>query len=133
LQLGESTWLSNAPNAPEALHWKQGLQFMPEVTISAGSQFPVVAKHNGSGLTFQWKTDALPKEAFSVLPRFDPRWWQHSKELEQQTQGLLQHCFQNADEFKIVVEVAKRFAIDPAAYDLDPIIAQRFASTFFGT
>jgi predicted RNA methylase len=133
LQLGESTWLSNAPNAPEALHWKQGLQFMPEVTISAGSQFPVVAKHNGSGLTFQWKTDALPKEAFSVLPRFDPRWWQHSKELEQQTQGLLQHCFQNADEFKKVVEVAKRFAIDPAAYDLDPIIAQRFASTFFGT
>ncbi|MBC7984229.1 MAG: hypothetical protein H7Y02_10290, partial [Candidatus Obscuribacterales bacterium] len=75
---------------------------------------------------------ALPKEAFSKLPRFDPRWLAATNELEQQTRGLLQHCMQNANEYTKVAELAKRFAIDPAAHDLDQIIAQRFAATFFG-
>ena len=132
LQIDESMWLSNAPDAKQTLHWKQGLQFLPEVRIDANSQLSVVAKHNGSGLTFQWKQDAFPKEAFSALPRFDPRWWQQTQELEHQTQGLLQHCMQNPEEFRKVAELAKRFAIDPARYELDPVVAQRFAATFFG-
>jgi hypothetical protein len=131
LQLDDTHWITNDPHAQSPLHWKQGLQFLPEVQVNAAMQLPLIAKHNGSSLTFQWKQDALPKEAFSKLPRFDPRWLAATNELEQQTRGLLQHCMQNPSEYTKVAELAKRFAIDPAAHDLDPIIAQRFAGTFF--
>ncbi len=93
---------------------------------------PLIARHDGSSLTFRWKQDDLPKQALSRLPRFDLRSLAAISELEQQTRGLLQHCAQNADEYAKVAELAKRFAVDPAAHELDPIIAQRFAATFFG-
>jgi protein arginine N-methyltransferase 7 len=133
LRLDATLWLSNAPNTLEQLHWKQGLQFLPEVQVNSTLELPLIAKHNGSALTFQWKPDALPKEALSKLPRFDPRGLAAVNELTQQTRSLLQHCTQNPNEYSKVVELAKRFAIDPAAHELDPIIAQRFAATFFGT
>ena len=38
----------------------------------------------------------------------------------------------NPDEYEKVAEMAKRFAIDPGAHDLDPVIAQRFAAMFLG-
>jgi len=41
-------------------------------------------------------------------------------------------CAQNPEEYAKVAEIAKRFAIDPAAHDLDPVIAQRFAAMFLG-
>jgi hypothetical protein len=44
---------------------------------------------------------------------------------------LPRHCIQNPDEFAKVSELAIRFAIDPAAHDLDPIIAQRLAAMMF--
>lgn len=132
LQLTETLWISNDPQTRKPLHWKQGLQFLPEAQLTPSMSLPIVAKHDGSGLTFRWKQDALPKEAFSKLPRFDPRWLAATNELDQQTRGLMQHCMQNAGEYTKVAELAKRFAIDPAAHDLDPIIAQRFAATFFG-
>jgi type III protein arginine methyltransferase len=132
LQLDATSCISNAPGSGQTLHWKQGLQFLPEVRVAAGMQLPLLAKHNGSSLTLQWQPDALPKDALSKLPRFDPRWLAATHELEQQTRGLMQHCLQNADEFTKVAELAKRFGIDPAAHDLDPIIAQRFAAAFFG-
>jgi len=132
LQLDETSWLSNDPRREYPLHWKQGLQFLPEAHVTTSMQLPLIAKHDGSGLTFRWKQDALPNEAFSKLPRFDPRWLAATSELDQQTRGLLQHCMQNPSEYAKVAELAKRFAIDPAAHDLDPIIAQRFAATFFG-
>jgi hypothetical protein len=37
----------------------------------------------------------------------------------------------NPGEYIKVAELAKRFAIDPGAHDIDPKIAQRFAATFF--
>jgi hypothetical protein len=76
--------------------------------------------------------EALAKELFSTLPRFDPRWWQQANELEQQTRGLLQHCRQHPDEYLKVAELAARFAADPAVHGIDPLIARRFAATFFG-
>ena len=105
---------------------------LPEVRVSAGMELPVIARHNGSVLKFQWKQDALPTEAFSKLPLFDPRWLAATHELEHQTRGLLQHCMQNPDEYSRVADLAKRFAVDPAAYDLDPAVAQRFAAAFLG-
>lgn len=128
LQLDATTWLSNDPRRENSLHWKQGLQVLPEVRLDAGVDLPIVARHNGSSLIFQWKQGALPVEALSRVPRCDPRWLAASAELEQQTRGLLQHCAQNPDEYVKVAEIAKRFAIDPAAHGLDPAIAQRFAS-----
>jgi type III protein arginine methyltransferase len=133
LGLDETCWISNDPHGENAMHWKQGLQFLPEVRVDAGGQLPLIARHDGSGLKFQWQQDALPKEAFSKLPRYDPRALAASSELEQETSALMQHCLQNRDEYAKVAEIAKRFAIDPAAHDLDPTIAQRFASMFFGT
>lgn len=65
------------------------------------------------------------------MPRFDPRWLAASTELEQQTRNLLQHCAQNPDEFAKAAQIAQRMAVDPARYDLDPVIAQRFMSMFF--
>ncbi|HEX8611513.1 MAG TPA: 50S ribosomal protein L11 methyltransferase [Telluria sp.] len=131
LGMGEGDWLSNDPRHADVPHWKQGLQYLPEVRIDAGDALPLVARHNGSALTFQWQPDVLPKERFSKLPRCDPRGLAASAELEQQTGTLLQHCTQNPDEYAKVAEIAKRFAVDPAAYGLDPTIAQRFASMFF--
>lgn len=132
LGLDEGSAISNDPHGESQLHWKQGLQFLPEVRFDAGASQPLVAKHNGSALKFQWQQDALPKESLSKVPRFDPRWLAANSELEQQTQGLLQHCMQNPDEYTKVAEIAQRFAINPGAHDLDPNIAQRFASMFFG-
>jgi type III protein arginine methyltransferase len=131
LQLDETQWISNAPGNGSQLHWKQGLQFLPEVRVERDMQLPLVAAHDGSGLTFRWQQDKLPQEALSRLPRFDPRAMALAVELEQQTRGLLQYCARNPDEYTKVAELAKRFALDPGAHDLDPVIAQRFAATFF--
>lgn len=132
LQLDEELWISNAPDAGTQFHWKQGLQFLPEAQVTREMQLPLLAKHDGSGLSFRWRQDAVPKESISKLPRFDPRALAATSELQQQTRGLLQHCAQHTDEYLKVAELAKRFAIDPASHDLDPTIAQRFAATFFG-
>lgn len=131
LRLDADTVLSNAPDGGDGLHWKQGLQFLPEARIAAGQTLPLVAHHNGSGLRLQWRPDGLPVEAFSRMPRFDPRWLAASTELEQQTRNLLQHCAQNPEEFAKVAQIAQRMAVDPARYDLDPVIAQRFMSMLF--
>jgi len=131
LRLDGSSWLSNAPAAPEQLHWRQGLQFLPEALVNSGAPLPLIAQHDGSELSFHWKKDALPKEALSALPRFDPRRWRQTQELEYQNRGLLQHCLHNPDEYRKVAQLAQRLAIDPAAHEIDPIIAQRFAAIFF--
>ncbi|NOT89847.1 MAG: hypothetical protein HOP03_16950 [Lysobacter sp.] len=133
LRMDPSAWLSNAPHSGDALKWKQGLQFLPEVHVTTGMDLPLLARHDGSQLRFQWQADALPAESFSRLPRFDPRWLAASQELEQQTRDLLQHCAQNPDEFAKVSDLAMRFAIDPAAHGLDPVIAQRFAAMMLGS
>lgn len=130
LRMDETTWLSNDPRMASSLHWKQGLQFLPEVRISAGMELPLIARHEGSALKIQWQPEALPQESLVRLPRFDPRWLAVTQELEQQTQTLLQHCAADTTERAKVAEIAKRFAIDPAAHDLEPIIAQRFAAMF---
>lgn len=130
LQLDERTWLSNAPDATTSLHWKQGLQFLPEVRVTDGMELPLLASHDGSGLKFRWQQDALSKDAFSTLPRFDPRWLASAQELEQQTRTLLQHCAANDVEHAKVAEIARRLALEPAACNLDPLIAQRFAAMF---
>jgi len=131
LQMDETTRLSNAPTASAPLHWKQGLQFLPEVRIGSGTQVPILAKHDGSALEFRWEKDAFAKDAISALPRFDPRWWQQAKELEHQTQSLLQHCMHNPDQYQKVAQLAARFAVDPASHDIDASIAQRLARIFF--
>jgi hypothetical protein len=131
LQLDESLWISNRPGAKSRLHWRQGLQFLPEVQVRPATELALVARHDGSSLSFRWNQEKVAKETLSRLPRFDPRSLAAVSELEQQTRDLLQHCAQNADEYTKVAELAKRFAIDPAAHGLDPIVAQRFAATFF--
>ena len=131
LGLDDTCWISNDPQGDNALHWKQGLQCLAQARVDCGEQLPLIARHNGSGLQFQWQQDGLPKEAFSKVPRWDPRWLAASGELEQQTRSLLQHCAQNPDEYAKVAQIAMRLAVDPAAHELDPSVAQRFASTFF--
>lgn len=131
LELDAQTRLSNAPGAEHGLHWQQGLQFLPEVTVQSGLELPFMAKHNGSSLKFNWKLDAIPKDAFSKIPRFDPRWLAANAELEQQTQGLIQHCMHNPQEYEKVAQIAQRFALDPAKWGLDATIAQRFVGMFF--
>ncbi|MCQ4165457.1 methyltransferase domain-containing protein [Tahibacter harae] len=128
LQMDADTWLSNAPGS--SLHWKQGLQFLAELRVEQDMLLPLLARHNGSALNLRWKDAELPKEAFSRLPRFDPRWWQEVTELEAQTQQLMQHCHGNADEYAKVARLAAQFAADPAAQGLDPRIAQRFLASF---
>lgn len=132
LRIDAERTLSNAPDAVRPARWKQGLQWLPEARADAGGAWPLIAKHNGSSLKFQWKQGALPAEAFSKLPLFDPRWLAATTELEHRTQGLLQHCLQHPAEYAKVAELAKRFAIEPAAHGIDPAIAQRFAATFLG-
>jgi protein arginine N-methyltransferase 7 len=132
LQLDETTWISNAPGDPAQLHWKQGLQFLPEVKVTQGMQLPFVASHNGSSLRFRWGKD-LPADALLPLPRFDPRWWEQTSELEAQTAQLLQHCAANPTEHENVTKLAMLLASDPAAHGLDPRICQRFAGMLLGS
>jgi len=132
LRLDEQSWLSNDPLHGQRLHWKQALQFMPEVTVNEGFSLPVCAEHDGSSLQFAWKQDSLPKDLYSRLPRFDPKSWQQGAELDSQMQSLMQHCMTHPAEYTKVAELAKRLAVDPAAHGLDPKIAQRFMATFLG-
>jgi hypothetical protein len=78
----------------------------------------------------RWRQDGLPAERFSRLPRLDPQWLKASQDLEQQTQQLLQHCARNPDEYRKVAAIAQRMAVDPARFDLDPAIAERFMQLF---
>ena len=131
LQVEEGCWLSNDPAANSTLHWKQGLQWLPEVSVGPGMQLPVVAAHDGSSLRFRWESDALPKEAFSRLPRFDPHWWKEYTDLVRQTHDMLGHCMRHPEEYVKLAALAQCLAIDPGAHDLDPAVAQRFAAAFF--
>ncbi|UXY16198.1 tetratricopeptide repeat protein [Chitiniphilus purpureus] len=130
LNLDGEHWLSNAPDSGDALHWKQGLQLLPEVRVAPGMPLPLLARHDGSNLAFAWQDDALPQEGRATTPRYDPRWLAAAAELEQHTRNLLQHCAANPDEYAKVAQIAQRMAIDPAAHGLDPVIAQRFAGMF---
>jgi protein arginine N-methyltransferase 7 len=129
LRMDAATVLSNAPDG-DGTHWKQGLQFLPEAKRSAGEPLPLVARHNGSALRFQWQGESMPSEVFSRLPRLDPRWLAANAELEQQTRQLLQHCAHHPEEYAKVARIAQRMAVDPARYGLDPTIAQRFMRMF---
>jgi hypothetical protein len=131
LQTEEGRWLSNAPDARSTLHWKQGLQWLPEVQVDMQMQLPLVMAHDGSGLRFFWDSEALPKTATSRLPRFDPHWRAQCVELERQTHGILEQCRGHPSEYAKLAQLAQRFAIDPGAHDLDPVIAHRFGATFF--
>lgn len=130
LRLDATRWISNVPRSGKAPHWKQGLQLLPEVRAAAGSPLPLLARHDGSALAFQWNREELDQGALSPVPRFDPRWLAANADLEQQTRSLLQHCSQSHDEYLKVAGIAQRFAVDPGAHRLDPAIAQRFASLF---
>ncbi len=132
LQLDESTSISNAPTSGKACHWQQGLQFLPEIKAESAANLPLIAMHNGSSLEFRWRQEELDKEMISRLPCFDPHWLALSNELDQQTQQLRQHCSQNLEEYVKVIDIAKRLATDPAAHELDPVIAQRFMSMWMG-
>jgi protein arginine N-methyltransferase 7 len=129
LRLDDDIGLSNAPDG-DPTHWKQGLQFLPEARVEAGLALPLHVRHNGSALQMRWRQDALPAERFSRLPRLDPQWLKASQDLEQQTQQLLQHCARNPDEYRKVAAIAQRMAVDPARFDLDPAIAERFMQLF---
>ncbi|MDQ3289555.1 MAG: 50S ribosomal protein L11 methyltransferase [Pseudomonadota bacterium] len=133
LRLDDTTWLSNAPGHLDALHWKQGLQWLPELRAEAGAAVPLLAAHDGSGLNFKWRSGAETQGVFSTLPRFDPRWAAVSNQLEQQTEVLLQHCAQSPQEYEAVAAIAQRVAVDPAAHGIDPLIAQRFVAMFSGS
>jgi len=127
LQLNDTVWLSNDPAGACALHWKQGLQFLPEVIAEPSSSLPIVVAHDGSSLRFGWQQTGVAKEKFSTLPRFDPRWRQQMAELDRRTAELLQHCENHPDERAKVTRVAQCLAIDPAAYGIEPEVAQRFS------
>jgi protein arginine N-methyltransferase 7 len=125
LQLDASTTLSSAPGeAP--LHWKQGLQLLPEATVEAGQALALDARHDGSSTAFRWREGALPAERFSRLPRLDPQHWRQMSALEEQTGQLLRHCLEQPDEYRKVASLAAAIAVDPAAHGVDPRIAQRF-------
>lgn len=130
LGLDANCTISNSPAAGDGLHWKQGLQFLPEVRVEQDAALPLIASHDGSGLKFKWRSDELPKESLSTMPRYDPRWLAASSDIEQHTGALMQHCVQHPDEYTKVADIAARFAIDPGAHGLDPTIAQRFAGMF---
>lgn len=130
LQLDEDGWLSNAPDAKPACHWGQALQYLPEVHVVQGMPLSVMAKHQGSAVSFVWREGAIPQEAYSRLPRVDPTSWAQSMELETQTQQLLQHCRWHPDEYTRVADVAFRIAADPASHGVDPKVAKRFATLF---
>lgn len=130
LRLDGTRWISNDPRSTQSHHWKQGLKVLPELRVEEGGVLPLSARHDGSRLDFRWLQDELPEEAMSQVPRFDPRWLAANGELEHQTRGLLQHCASSPDEYLKVAEIAKRLAVDPGAHDIDPAVAERFATMF---
>jgi hypothetical protein len=131
LQLAEQVWLSNEPGSSSPTHWKQGLQFLPEVRLDGSQKLPVVAKHDGSSLSFRWKDGGLPAELFLKLPRLDVHAWRDASMLEMQTREMMQRCALDPTEYAKLATLATQFAIDPGAHGLDPRVAQRFAELFF--
>lgn len=132
LELDDVRTLSNAPNRGGGLHWNQGLQFLPEVRVSRGESLPLLGRHDGSSLSFSWDRDRVDPDACSSIPRFDPRCFAAISELEERTQGLLNHCRWNPEDYRKVAELAARIGADPGAHGIDPVIARRFSGAFFG-
>lgn len=133
LQLDEDTWISNAPDAGLPMHWKQAMQFLPEIRVEPDMPLALLALHDGASIAFKWQDGAVPQGAVVPLPRFDPRVLNEAAELDQRTEQLLQHLMQDPQGvgYASVVGVASRFAVDPASHDVDARIAHRFASSFF--
>lgn len=131
LSLEEDVKLSNEPHTGLAGHWKQGLQYLPEARVEQGQLLPISAAHDGSSLTFRWADGGLPREAFLKLPRYDRVAWHDVSLLEARTREILQRCSADRAEYQRLADLAMRFAIDPAANDLEPRVAQRFADWFF--
>lgn len=130
LQLDEKQWLSNAPGVEPAYHWGQALQYLPEVQVEDGMPLPLMARHQGSGISFAWHELELPQRAFSRIPRADPATFTQSMELESQTGQILQFSRSRPQEYARVADLALRIAVDPARHRIDPRVAQRFASMF---
>jgi type II protein arginine methyltransferase len=130
LQLGQDHWLSNEPTTNPSAHWKQGLQFVQEMPVTTAMQLPIQASHNGSALGFNWRTQELPTSPRARLPPFDFMTQRYAMELQAQTAQLLQRCQGDPEEYGKVARLAQAFALSPATYGLDPIVAQRFASLF---
>lgn len=130
LQLDESHWLSNAPGAEPTYHWGQALQYLMEVEVERGMPLPLMARHQGSGISFGWHEPELPQRAFSRIPRVDPTTWAQATELESQTGQILQFSRSRPSEYARVADLAFRIAVDPARHRVDPRVAQRFASMF---
>jgi hypothetical protein len=130
LQLDADTWLSNAPHAEPSHHWGQALQYLPEMNVMPDMPLPLLARHQGSGISFAWHEPELPQRAFSRIPRADPATFAQSVELEGQTSQLMQFSRGNPGEYARLAELALRIAVDPAAYRVDPRVAQRFAAMF---
>jgi hypothetical protein len=132
LRLTQDQWLSNEPGPDMSAHWKQGLQLLPEVTVTAGTTLPLQARHDGSALSFGWDAKALHGADVSKLPPFDFMTLRYTMELQAQTSNLLQRCQNDPAEYRNVAQLAQVFARAPAAHGLDPQVAQRFATMFMG-
>ena len=133
VQLDAESCLSNRPGSGSSLHWRQGIQFLQEAQVDTSMTLPLVARHDGSSLTFKWQPGAVQAEHFSRIPVFDPRVVASAIALDRQTLEIHHHCRQNPTMCADVAELALRFAVDPALHDIDPGVARRFAKTFLGS
>ena len=138
LILDEEIVISTSPFVPaeQALSFGQGLVYLQpaETRVKQGATLPLLAAHNGVEMAFTIEEDKLTRKGSecALLPntRFDPRWEGARVNLDEQWKQILQSLAHDPKEAHNLQEAVMRFAAQPAAFGIDPQVAERCALSF---
>ena len=113
----------------------QGIVYLQpsECRVKRGSTIPFVAATNGSELAFTINEDKLTRRSevdVTGATRFDPRWEGARANLDDAWKKILTNLSYNPKEFKTMQDAVMRLAAQPAAFGIDPGVAERCALTF---
>lgn len=138
LILDKEIVISTSPFVPpkQALSFGQGLVYLQpaETRVKQGATLPLLAAHNGVEMAFTIEEDKLTRKGSEceLLPntRFDPRWEGARANLDEQWKQIFQSLTYNPKESQNLQEAVMRYAAQPAAFGIDPQVAERCALTF---
>ncbi len=134
LQLTEDIVLCTGPFEDYSLHWKQAVQYIPEVRVAAGSKLPLVAFHNTYGLNWAIHPDrATLREGISIIvkpPRIDPELEKMHEKLNK-LQEEFYKAMTNEKEFLKTRAAVSRLAIQPGMFGINPEIINRLVRSFY--
>ena len=134
LQLTPEITLCSGPFEDYSLHWKQAIQYLPEVRVAQGAMLPLVAFHSLSGISFAISPDRATLVAdLSIVtkpPRIDKEIEMMSERL-QKLQGEFYKAMTSEKQFLNTRVAITRLAAQPGLFGLNPEIVARLVRSFY--